>query len=111
MIVKILKKELTFMQKIGKNNGINNYQTQESSTAFGLVQVNRRQSTLEDELTKIEGILEAHYVATDNLYVVKLAASNNSGLGDLVHQVEMLEGVVSTRTLVVLNTLKNAPLD
>jgi Lrp/AsnC family leucine-responsive transcriptional regulator len=58
-------------------------------------------------LSEIPEIQEVHYVAGNDGYLVKLRAADTTDLGRIVRERVMpIEGVVDTRTTVVLSTYK-----
>jgi len=63
-----------------------------------------------DELIKVinrsDEILEAHFVAGDFDYILKIATRNTSTLADLVNRVKAVKSVKRTETTVILTDLK-----
>jgi Lrp/AsnC family leucine-responsive transcriptional regulator len=57
-------------------------------------------------LTKLPEVLEVHHVAGEDCYLVKLRARDAQHVGQLLRQMQTFPGVVSTRTTIVLDTLK-----
>ena len=62
---------------------------------------------LERDLAKVTGVQDVHQVAGDDGYLVKLRVADNTELGRiLVEEISTLDGVVRTKTSIVLNTVK-----
>ena len=60
-------------------------------------------------LAGVTGVQDVHQVAGDDGYLLKLRVSDNAELGRiLAHEICALEGVVSTKTSIVLNTIKES---
>jgi Lrp/AsnC family transcriptional regulator, leucine-responsive regulatory protein len=57
-------------------------------------------------LTTLPEVLEVHHVAGEDCYLVKLRARDAQHVGQLLRQMQTFPGVVSTRTTIVLDTLK-----
>jgi len=57
-------------------------------------------------LTTLPEVLEVHHVAGEDCYLVKLRARDAQHVGHLLRQMQTFPGVVSTRTTIVLDTLK-----
>jgi Lrp/AsnC family leucine-responsive transcriptional regulator len=58
-------------------------------------------------LTDIREVLEVHHVAGDDCYLVKVRARDAEHLGQLLRtRISRIPGVRSTRTTVVLGTVK-----
>ena len=61
-------------------------------------------------LASIPEVLEVHNVAGDDCYLLKLRARDAQHVGQLLRQVQStVPGVTSTRTTIVLDTLKETP--
>lgn len=55
-------------------------------------------------------VLEVHHVAGDDCYLLKVRARNAQQVGQLLrHVLQVVPGVSSTRTTIVLDTLKETP--
>jgi Lrp/AsnC family transcriptional regulator, leucine-responsive regulatory protein len=55
-------------------------------------------------------VLEVHHVAGDDCYLVKVRARDAEHIGQLLrHRFGRIPGVVSTRTTIVLETIKESP--
>jgi Lrp/AsnC family leucine-responsive transcriptional regulator len=52
-------------------------------------------------------ILECHYLAGDFDYVVKIITENTTTLEQLLNRIKSAQGVIKTRTIVALSTVKN----
>lgn len=64
-------------------------------------------SELEARLSKVPEVQEIHLVAGDDCYLVKVRAADVDALRALLHdRIATLEGVVGTRTTIVLGTVK-----
>jgi Lrp/AsnC family leucine-responsive transcriptional regulator len=57
-------------------------------------------------LAMLPEVLEVHHVAGEDCYLVKLRARDAQHVGQLLRQMQTFPGVVSTRTTIVLDTLK-----
>ncbi len=77
-------------------------------TAFVQVQpMPRANGELAVRLAGITGVQEVHQVAGDDGYLIKLRVADNAELGAILRdELMMLGGVESTRTSIVLNTIK-----
>lgn len=62
-----------------------------------------------EHLRKHPNVLEVHHIAGEDCYLVKVRASDTDDLGRLLqHDISGLPGVTSTRTTIVLGTLKES---
>lgn len=62
------------------------------------------------ELGKIPEVLEVHHVAGDDCYLLKVRARDAEHLGQLLRQqISSQDNVLSTRTTIVLETVKEDP--
>ncbi len=52
-------------------------------------------------------ILECHYLAGDFDYALKIMTENTTTLEQLLNRIKSVQGVIKTRTIVVLSTVKN----
>jgi Lrp/AsnC family transcriptional regulator, leucine-responsive regulatory protein len=52
-------------------------------------------------------ILECHYLAGDFDYALKIITENTATLEKLLNRIKSAQGVIKTRTIVVLSTVKN----
>jgi len=60
-----------------------------------------------DALAEIPEVQEVHFVAGEDCYLVKIRISDTSELGRILRErISLIAGVVSTRTLPVLATIK-----
>lgn len=70
---------------------------------------------LDETLAKIPEVLEVHDVAGEDCYLLKVRASNTEELGNLLREkLKPIPEIISTRTTVVLKTIKETtalPLD
>lgn len=63
-----------------------------------------------DIVSKLPEVLEVHHVAGDDCYFLKVRARDAEHLGQLLrHQIGPVAGVQSTRTTIVLETVKEDP--
>jgi Lrp/AsnC family leucine-responsive transcriptional regulator len=53
-------------------------------------------------------ILECHYLAGDFDYVIKIITENTTTLEQLLNRIKSAQGVIKTRTIVALSTVKNS---
>ncbi len=59
------------------------------------------------QLAEIPEVLEVHDIAGDDGYLIKVRTSDSGGLVDLMRNtLSQIEGIVSTRTTIVLETVK-----
>ncbi|BCA78727.1 MAG: Lrp/AsnC family transcriptional regulator [Desulfuromonadales bacterium] len=77
-------------------------------TAFILVEASRAgNGRLAGELAAITGVQEVHQVAGEDGYLVKIRVAGTEDLGRILRDDFMaIQGVISTRTQVVLSTIK-----
>ncbi len=77
-------------------------------SAFIQVSVQRAgNGQLGQQLSEVTGVQEVHQVAGDDGYLLKLRVSDNAELGRILRdELAAVEGVHSTRTSIVLNTIK-----
>jgi Lrp/AsnC family leucine-responsive transcriptional regulator len=54
-----------------------------------------------------EEVLECHYLAGDYDYALKIITENTATLEKLLTRIKSVQGVIKTRTIVVLSTVKN----
>ena len=58
-------------------------------------------------LSKISEVQEVHYIAGEDSYLIKVRTSNTKMLGQLLcDRIQLIPGVVSTKTSTVLSTVK-----
>jgi Lrp/AsnC family leucine-responsive transcriptional regulator len=60
-------------------------------------------------LAEIPGVLEVHHLAGEDCYLVKLRGRDAQQVGQLLRQMKVIPSVTSTRTTMVLSTLKDTP--
>jgi Lrp/AsnC family leucine-responsive transcriptional regulator len=66
--------------------------------------------TVADTISKLPEVLELHHVAGDDCYFLKVRARDAEHLGQLLRlQIGSVPGVRSTRTTIVLETVKEDP--
>ncbi|GAB4177673.1 MAG: Lrp/AsnC family transcriptional regulator [Geothermobacteraceae bacterium] len=77
--------------------------------AFVQVEIDRKSGngTLEKQLAEVPGVQEVHQVAGEDGYLLKIRAADPKQLGEVIRdQLLTISGVRSSRTQVVLNTVK-----
>ena len=80
----------------------------DSLIAFVFVQTQVRDSKTATLLARIPEVEELHRIAGDDSYVLRVRVSNTEQLGRLVRdKIERIRSVHSTRTTLVLKTLKD----
>jgi Lrp/AsnC family transcriptional regulator, leucine-responsive regulatory protein len=68
------------------------------------------ESPVADTVSKLPEVLEVHHVAGEDCYFLKVRARDAEHLGQLLRQqIGSIPGVTSTRTTVVLETVKEDP--
>jgi Lrp/AsnC family transcriptional regulator, leucine-responsive regulatory protein len=65
--------------------------------------------TVGHALAGIPEVLEVHNVAGDDCYLLKVRARDAQHVGQLLRQMQTIDGVISTRTTIVLDTFKETP--
>jgi Lrp/AsnC family transcriptional regulator, leucine-responsive regulatory protein len=60
-------------------------------------------------LAEIPGVLEVHHLAGEDCYLVKLRGRDAQHVGQLLRHMKVIPSVTSTRTTMVLSTLKDTP--
>lgn len=63
-------------------------------------------TTIGDEIAKIDGIQEVHWIAGEYNYLVKARVNSTDGLTVLMKRIGSVPGVQDSRTTLVLGTLK-----
>ena len=111
------------IRKLERRGIIQQYETRISPqamgnhlTAFTLVRTEEEVGSLStgEELAKIPGVLEVHYVAGEDSYLVKSRTRDPEHLASLLKQFGRIRAVRDTRTTIVLTTMKesmNIPVD
>ena len=85
---------------------------EQSMLAFVAVRSAERpgDASVSDALAKCPEVLELHHVAGDDCYLLKVRARDAEHVGHLLrHRFGRIPGVVSTRTTIVLETVKETP--
>jgi Lrp/AsnC family leucine-responsive transcriptional regulator len=79
-------------------------------TAFTAVHVSEAVGSTETgaRLAQVPGVLEVHYTAGQDSYLVKVRAEDPQGLQHILQQFGAIPGVRDTRTTVVLATIKES---
>jgi len=77
-------------------------------TAFTFVRADEGVGSMDigKALARVPGVLEAHYTAGQDSYLVKVRARDTEHLQHILQQFGAIHGVRDTRTTVVLTTLK-----
>jgi len=79
--------------------------------AFVFVQTRLLGTKTATQLARIPEVEELHRIAGDDCYVVRVRVANTEHLGRLVRdKIERIKSVNSTRTTLVLKTLKDQPV-
>jgi len=111
------------IRKLERRGIIQRYETRISPTAMGkhltaftLVRAEEEvgSTTTGEELAKIPEVLEVHYVAGQDAYLVKSRTRDPEHLADLLRQFGRIGSIRDTRTTIVLTTIKetmNFPLE
>ncbi len=111
------------IRKLERKGIIQRYETRISPaaldkhlTAFTLVRTEEPVGSTGtgEELAKVPGVLEVHYVAGQDAYFVKSRTRGPEDLADLLKQFGRIKAIRDTRTTVVLTTVKetmNVPLE
>ncbi|EMG35805.1 transcriptional regulator [Desulfocurvibacter africanus PCS] len=111
------------IRKLERKGIIQRYETRISPTALGkhltaftLVHTEEPVGSTGtgEELAKIPGVLEVHYVAGQDAYFVKSRTRDPEHLAELLKQFGRIKAIRDTRTTVVLTTVKetmNVPLE
>lgn len=60
-------------------------------------------------IAEIPGVLEVHHLAGEDCYLVKLRGRDAQHIGQLLRHMKVIPSVTSTRTTMVLSTLKDTP--
>jgi Lrp/AsnC family transcriptional regulator, leucine-responsive regulatory protein len=104
------------IRKLEANGVITGYQAMIDPQALGLtvtafifVVADESSSdwTVADHLAAIPDVQEVHYIAGEDCYLTKVRAADTEALGHLVRdQIGAIEGVTSTRTSIVMTTIK-----
>lgn len=80
----------------------------ESVVAFVFVQTQFREGKTAALLARMPEVEELHRIAGDDCYVLRVRVSNTEQLGLLIREkIERIRSVHSTRTTLVLKTLKD----
>jgi len=77
-------------------------------TAFTFVRADESVGSMDigKALARVPGVLEAHYTAGQDSYLVKVRARDTEHLQNILQQFGVIPGVRDTRTTVVLSTIK-----
>jgi Lrp/AsnC family leucine-responsive transcriptional regulator len=106
------------IRKLESKNLIQRHETRVDPEAAGLpllafvqVRVSDRiaEMTSGEQLAAIPNVQEVHHVAGEDCYLVKIRAADPRDLGELLReQIGALPSVLSTRTTIVLETVKES---
>ena len=80
-------------------------------TAFIFIRAQDKQGEHDtgDRLRQHANVLEVHHIAGEDCYLVKVCATDTEDLGRMLRaEFSVIPGVVSTRTTIVLGTLKES---
>jgi Lrp/AsnC family transcriptional regulator, leucine-responsive regulatory protein len=80
-------------------------------TAFIFVRANDKQGEIDtgERLKQHPNVLEVHHIAGEDCYLAKVCATDTDDLGRMLRtEFSAMSGVVSTRTTIVLGTLKES---
>ncbi len=104
------------LRKLESQGIIRGYKAQINPTAAGLgllayafIRANERVGVdnVGKELAAIPEVLEVHHIAGEDCYLVKIRTANTEELGRLLREkMGSIESVTSTRTTIVLSTIK-----
>ena len=107
------------IRKLEARGVLRGYAAQIDPKAIGLgllafVAVRSEESSSENRiaqaLAELPEVLEAHHVAGDDCYLIKVRAHDAEHLGHLLRtRISRVPGVRSTRTTIVLETVKETP--
>lgn len=76
-------------------------------TAFIFIRAQSSDQSTSDRLRQHPNVLEVHHIAGEDCYLVKVCAADTEELGRMLRtEFTPMPGVVSTRTTIVLDTLK-----
>ncbi|BHH82871.1 Lrp/AsnC family transcriptional regulator [Desulforhopalus sp. 52FAK] len=60
-----------------------------------------------EKLSEIPDIQEVHFISGNDCYLTKVRCENSTALGNIIHkQIKAIEGVISTKSEIVLSTNK-----
>jgi Lrp/AsnC family leucine-responsive transcriptional regulator len=104
------------LRKLEERGVIRGYEARLDSRKLGLgltafifirAQDNHSEQNAGERLRQHANVLEVHHIAGEDCYLVKVCASDTEDLGRMVRsEFSMMPGVVSTRTTIVLGTVK-----
>lgn len=60
------------------------------------------------ELSRVPGVLEVHYCAGKDSYLIKVRCEDTDGLAQLLGKIGRIESVRDTNSTIVLNTIKES---
>ena len=107
-------------RKLETNGVIKGYHAVLEPKAVGLntlafvflkMRIGEAPSDIDHRLRGIPEIQEAYHIAGEDCYLIKIWAKDTDDLGRLLlEKIHPIEGIVSTRTTIVLKTIKGTPL-
>jgi len=107
-------------RKLEKKGVIKGYHTILEPKAVGLntlafvflkMRIGDAQTQIDKRLEMIPEIQEAYHIAGEDCYLIKIWAKDTDDLGRLLlEKVHTIEGIISTRTTIVLQTVKQTTL-
>jgi Lrp/AsnC family leucine-responsive transcriptional regulator len=107
------------IRKLEAKGIIQSYHTRLDPRAVGLgvlafvfltVEIHATGAEVDGLLEAIEEVQEVHHVSGEDCYLLKVRAADNDDLGRLlIEKIHTIPGVRSTRTNIVLKTVKESP--
>lgn len=108
------------IRKLEARGVIHGYHTKLNPKALGLgtlafvflkMEIGSKPSQIDDRLREIPEIQEAYHIAGEDCYMIKIWASDTDDLGTLLFEkIHPIKGIISTRTTIVLKTVKQTSL-
>lgn len=107
------------VRKLEAKGIVRSYNTRLNPRAVGLgvlafvflkVEIGKAETDMDRALSDVEEIQELYHVSGEDCYMLKVWAADNDDLGRLLlEKVHSIKGVRSTRTTIVLKTVKESP--
>ncbi|MCF8063462.1 MAG: Lrp/AsnC family transcriptional regulator [Deltaproteobacteria bacterium] len=104
------------IRKLEAKGIIQSYHTRLNPRALGLgvlafvfltVEIRTDEAAIDEALAEIDEVQEVHHISGEDCYLLKVWAADNDDLGRLLlEKVHSIRGVRSTRTNIVLKTVK-----
>lgn len=77
---------------------------------FLKVEIGAAEADMDAALAGIEAVQEVHHVSGEDCYLLKMWAADNDDLGRLLlEEIHSIKGIRSTKTSIVLKTVKESP--